>query len=57
MERRSNIFVSYRRQDSAGHAGRLFDRLSSRFPDRVFMDVDTIEPGIDFVESIEISLN
>ncbi len=46
------IFVNYRREDTAGHAGRLFDRLSNRFPDRVFMDIDTIEPGIDFVEII-----
>jgi len=53
MTRRANIFVNYRRGDSAGHAGRLFDRLSHRFPGRVFMDVDTIQPGIDFVESIE----
>jgi hypothetical protein len=53
MSRRANIFVNYRREDSAGHAGRLFDRLSQRFPERVFMDVDTIQPGIDFVESIE----
>jgi hypothetical protein len=53
MPRRANIFISYRRGDSAGHTGRLFDRLSHRFPERVFMDVDTIQPGIDFVESIE----
>lgn len=51
--RSSNIFINYRREDSAGYAGRLFDRLSGRFPDRVFMDVDTIEPGIDFVDTIE----
>lgn len=54
MPRRSaNIFINYRREDSAGYTGRLFDRLSHRFPGRVFMDVDTIAPGIDFVESIE----
>jgi hypothetical protein len=52
-ERSANIFVNYRREDSAGHAGRLFDRLSGRFPGRVFMDVDTLEPGVDFVEAIE----
>jgi hypothetical protein len=51
--RSSNIFINYRREDSAGHAGRLFDRLSGRFPERVFMDIDTIEPGIDFVDTIE----
>lgn len=48
-----NIFVNYRREDSAGHAGRLFDRLSSGFPGRVFMDVDTLDPGVDFVDAIE----
>jgi hypothetical protein len=32
-------------------AGRLGDRLSARF-DRVFMDIDTIEPGVDFTEVI-----
>jgi hypothetical protein len=51
--RAANIFISYRRGDSAGHAGRLFDHLSGRFPSRVFMDVDTIEPGIDFIDVIE----
>lgn len=50
----SGIFVSYRREDSAGHAGRLFDRLVERFGrDRIFMDIDTIEPGEDFVTVIE----
>jgi hypothetical protein len=43
------IFISYRRDDSAGYAGRLFDYLSARFgPRNVFMDIDTIEPGDDF---------
>lgn len=50
----SGIFVSYRREDSAGHAGRLFDRLVEHFGrDRIFMDIDTIEPGEDFVSVIE----
>lgn len=48
------IFISYRREDSAGHAGRLFDRLQERFgKDHVFMDVAGIEPGVDFVEAID----
>jgi hypothetical protein len=39
------IFISYRRSEAAGQAGRLFDRLSARFgEDRVFMDVDTLSP-------------
>jgi len=50
----SGIFVSYRRDDSSGHAGRLFDRLAAHFgKDRIFMDIDTIEPGEDFVTIIE----
>jgi hypothetical protein len=36
----SGVFISYRRQDSAGHTGRLFDRLQARVGrDRVFMDI------------------
>jgi TIR domain len=47
------IFVSYRRQDSDHLAGRLYDRLVDRFSEgRVFMDVDTIEPGLDFAEEV-----
>jgi hypothetical protein len=47
------IFVSYRRQDTDHLAGRLYDRLADRFgEDRVFMDVDKIEPGVDFAEEI-----
>jgi TIR domain len=51
------IFISYRREDSSAWAGRLSDRLSSHFPsNQIFMDVDTIEPGMDFVEAIEESV-
>ena|SRR5579864_7962581 len=53
FERSANIFINYRRDDSAGHTGRLFDRLSARLPGRVFMDIDTLEPGVDFAEVIE----
>lgn len=50
----SKIFISYRREDTAAYAGRLFDRLVQEFGhDRVFMDVSTIEPGVDFVGAIE----
>lgn len=48
------IFISYRREDTAGHAGRIFDRLREKFGrDKVFMDVSGIEPGLDFVEAID----
>src|SRR5215470_6640638 len=47
------IFVSYRRQETSHLAGRLYDRLADRFgEDQVFIDVDTIEPGIDFAAEI-----
>jgi TIR domain-containing protein len=47
------IFISYRRDDASYAAGRLYDHLVARFP--IFMDVDTIKPGADFVEAIETS--
>ena len=48
------IFLSYRRDDSSGHAGRLHDALQSRYgEEQVFMDVATIEPGLDFLEAID----
>lgn len=50
----SKIFISYRRDDSAAYAGRLYDRLAAHFgPGQVFMDIDQIEPGEDFVEVIK----
>src|SRR5262245_27019113 len=52
------IFICYRREDSSGQAGRLFDRMKSRFGDgNVFMDMDGIEPGEDFVEAIERTIS
>lgn len=52
------IFLSYRRDDAAGHAGRLHDALLEHFRrDQIFMDIDAIEPGLDFVESIERALS
>ena len=48
------IFISYRRDDAAGEAGRLFDDLTAKFgPDKVFMDVVGIEPGHDFRKVID----
>jgi hypothetical protein len=54
----TGIFISYRRDDSSGFAGRLYDRLVAQYgPDRVFMDIDTIRPGHDFAEDIERALS
>ena len=45
------VFISYRREDSGGFAGRIYDRLASRLGrENVFFDVDTIPPGRDFVD-------
>jgi phosphohistidine phosphatase SixA len=50
----ARIFINYRREDTAGWAGRLFDRLNQKFGrENVFMDIDTLEPGVDFVEAIQ----
>ncbi len=47
------VFLSYRRDDSAGFAGRLADALETEFgPGSVFRDVDDIRPGEDFVQAI-----
>lgn len=51
------IFLSYRRADAAGTAGRLFDRLSQHFgAKQVFRDIDSIEAGDDFEQSIRDAL-
>lgn len=48
------IFISYRRDDTEGEAGRLFDDLTREFESKnVFMDVAGIRPGVDFVKAIE----
>lgn len=44
------VFISYRRQDTAPAAGRVYDRLGRMLSKRhVFFDVDTIAGGKDFV--------
>lgn len=50
----SKIFISYRRDDSAGYARSLYRSFEQRWGrDRVFMDIDSIAPGDDFEEVIE----
>jgi hypothetical protein len=52
-----SIFVSYRRSDAPAHAGRLYDRFLQRFgAANVFMDVGSLEPGVDFVDVLEQTL-
>jgi hypothetical protein len=52
------IFISYRREDSAGYAGRLHESLEQRLGEgEVFRDVDALEPGEDFVRAIAARLH
>jgi hypothetical protein len=45
----AKVFISYRRGDSAGYAGRVMDRLDRELGrDLVFMDVDAIPLGTNF---------
>src|SRR5215208_5367702 len=53
----SGVFINYRREDSGGHAGHLYDRLRQRYgPDRVFRDIDAIAPGVDYSQRIEAAI-
>ena len=50
----AKIFISYRRDESTGYAGRIHERLSHIYGTHsVFMDVDDVGPGTDFVSVIE----
>jgi hypothetical protein len=47
------VFISYRRNEAAAYAGRLYDRLAARFGrERVFIDTENVGWGEDFVEAI-----
>jgi small GTP-binding protein len=49
----SGIFISYRRDDSAASAGRIYDVLCNHFGShRVFLDRSSIPPGSDFILQI-----
>jgi hypothetical protein len=49
----SKIFISYRRDNTVGHASRLYYKLVEHFgKDLVFMDVD-FKPGEDVIKEIE----
>ena len=54
----NRIFISYRRQDAIKDARSLYERLSREFgSDKVFIDLDGIAPGEDFVELLERQLD
>lgn len=51
------IFINYRRGDEPGFAQALLGRLEQAFPaDRLFIDVDNIPPGEDFIRVIELQV-
>ncbi|HEX2392234.1 MAG TPA: toll/interleukin-1 receptor domain-containing protein [Solirubrobacterales bacterium] len=51
-EAAQKVFISYRREETAPYAGRLYDAMVARFGERnVFMDID-MAPGVDFVDRI-----
>jgi hypothetical protein len=53
----SQIFISYRREESRWSARILYDRLSASFgPKLLFMDIDAIALGEDFVKAIETTV-
>ena len=46
------VFISYRREETSAHAGRLYDAMAAQLGEHnVFMDVE-LAPGVDFVERI-----
>lgn len=52
------IFINYRRDDDPGSTGRLFDRLEAHFePEQLFLDVDSIAPGLDFVRVLDAKVS
>ena len=52
------VFISYRREDSEDATGRIRDRLKDRFgAAAVFMDIDSIPPGIDFRAHIAAAID
>lgn len=52
------VFISYRRSDQAAFAGRLYDHLVNAFDkSTIFMDVDSIDLGVDFVDVLHDALN
>lgn len=52
------IFISYRREDTSGESGRLKDNLEQIFgKENIFYDVETLEAGLNFDQSIAKALN
>ena len=50
--REGRLFINYRRDDSRADSGRLYDRLAACFPGKVFRDVASIAPGVEWHDAI-----
>jgi non-specific serine/threonine protein kinase len=48
-----SIFLSYRRDDASAYAILLYESLSARYGNNVFMDIDSLAPGVDFVDATD----
>src|SRR5581483_8806870 len=56
--RMPGIFINYRRDDAPGVAGRLYDHLARKFTGgKLFIDVDAIKPGLDFVKQLDTQVS
>lgn len=55
----SPVFISYRRSDSQHATGRLYARLAPRYlaPAEIFLDVEGIAAGADFIAALRNQLN
>lgn len=54
----ANIFISYRRSDSASIVGRICDRLNTYYgSDNVFFDIDDLPYGVDFRRHVDETLS
>jgi hypothetical protein len=50
----SKVFISYRRDDAKWQASKIYGALKRVLPaDHVFMDIDSIPIGVDYVEFLE----
>ena len=54
----AGIFINYRRDDTPGVAGRLFDYLATKYSrGDLFMDVDAMRPGMDFAKQLDTQVS
>jgi len=52
------IFISYRREETAGHAGRLEEALEAHFgAEQIFRDVEDLTPGLPFPDALDRRLD